>query len=108
MSAARRQPVPPPDMSGLSGANPLLSRFGADVPGPAPAARAVPPARRADAPPTMDRRSWYMSKAVADALAEEVDELHYATRRPKHEVLAALIAVAMEHRDEVRARLTEK
>lgn len=108
-----RNPTPPPDMSSLTGGpNALLGRFGnrGGAPDPAPAPPPAPkvPARRKPSDDTMDRRSWYMSKAVADALAEEVDELHFATRRPKHEVLAALIAVAMEHGDEVRSRLADQ
>lgn len=54
----------------------------------------------------MDRRSWYMPKASADALADAVEDLHYATRRPKHEVLAALIDAALASRGDVQARLT--
>lgn len=111
-----RNPTPPPDMSSLTGGpNALLGRFGnrggsPAAPDPAPAPPPAPkvPARRKPSDDTMDRRSWYMSKAVAGALAEEVEELHFTTRRPKHEVLAALITVAMEHRDEVRARLTDR
>jgi hypothetical protein len=53
----------------------------------------------------MDRRSWYMPKATADQLAAAVDELHYSTRQPKHVVLAALVAAAVAHQDEARARL---
>ena len=53
----------------------------------------------------MDRRSWYMPRESADALAQLVDDLHYATRRPKHEVLAAVIAVALAHRSEIENRL---
>ena len=56
----------------------------------------------------MDRRSWYMPKAVADALAKAVEDLHYDTRRPKHEVLRALVEVALEHRGEAQQRLTGK
>lgn len=56
----------------------------------------------------MDRRSWYMPKSVADALAEVVEDLHYDTRQPKHEVLRALVEVALEHRGEARARLKGK
>lgn len=55
----------------------------------------------------MDRRSWYMPRAAADALGEAVTELHYRTRRPKFEVLAALIAVALDHQDEAAARLRQ-
>ena len=46
-----------------------------------------------------------MPAATADALAAAVDDLHYETRRPKHEVLAALVAVALEHLDQARNRL---
>lgn len=56
----------------------------------------------------MDRRSWYMPRATADALAEVVEDLHFGTRRPKHEVLRALVEVALEHQDEARARLEGK
>ncbi|TLP66533.1 hypothetical protein [Microbispora triticiradicis] len=52
------------------------------------------------------RRSWYMSAATADALATAVDDLHFTTRRPKHEVLAALIDAALASRDQVADRLT--
>jgi len=56
----------------------------------------------------MDRRSWYMPKDSADALAAAVEELHYATRRPKHVVMAALVAVALEHLGEVEQRAAEQ
>ncbi|MEV7808962.1 hypothetical protein AB0O28_39025 [Microbispora sp. NPDC088329] len=51
------------------------------------------------------RRSWYMPAATAHALAAAVDDLHFATRRPKHEVLAALIDAALASRDQVADRL---
>ncbi len=102
MSAARK-PVSPPDMSGLVPGNPLLSRFGNDVPGPA--APAVPAPRKKAAGPEMDRRSWYMPRSIADALTEEIDELHFSTRKPKWRILSAIVVVAMRHQDEVRAHL---
>lgn len=55
----------------------------------------------------MDRRSWYMPRETADALAAAVEDLHYATRQPKHAILAALVAAALEHTNEVRKRLSE-
>jgi hypothetical protein len=58
------------------------------------------------APAPMARRSWYLSKAVADRLAEAVDDIYFTTRRPKHEVLAEILAEGLEHRDAVEARLT--
>jgi hypothetical protein len=54
----------------------------------------------------MDRRSWYMPRESADALAAAVEEMHFTTRRPKHVIVAALVAVALNHLDEVQ-RLTE-
>jgi hypothetical protein len=76
--------------------------------------RHEPPAtpRPAAAPPApakpklkMDRRSWYMPKASADQLANAVEELHFTTRQPKHVVLAALVATAVEHLEAARTRL---
>lgn len=53
----------------------------------------------------MRRRSVYLAAEVADRLDKAVADMHFATRRPKHEVLAAAVAVALEHRDEIEARL---
>jgi hypothetical protein len=50
-------------------------------------------------------RSWYMTPASADALAQAVDDLHYATRAPKYEVLAAIIRVALADLGPVEAEL---
>jgi hypothetical protein len=56
----------------------------------------------------MDRRSWYMPEASAEALADAVQDLYWSTHRPKHQVLAALVETALAHQDEVRARLTDE
>jgi hypothetical protein len=56
--------------------------------------------------PAKSHRSWYLDTAVADRLAAVVDDLHYRTRRPKHEVLAAAVTIALEHQDAIEARLT--
>ena len=53
----------------------------------------------------MRHRSFYMRRDVADRLAAVVDDLHFATRRPRHEVLAALVDVTLGHRAEIEARL---
>jgi hypothetical protein len=58
------------------------------------------------APPQMRHRSWYLAADVAERLAAAVDDIHFRTRRPKHEVLGAALAVALEHQDEIMARLT--
>jgi hypothetical protein len=60
---------------------------------------ATPPA------PRMRHRSYYLAADVADQLAEAVDDLHFATRAPKHVVLSAVVAVALAHRAEVVAAL---
>jgi hypothetical protein len=59
-----------------------------------------------DTPPPMAHRSWYLRADVADSLADVVTDLHFTTRRPRHEVLAAVIEVAVDHRAEIEARLT--
>jgi hypothetical protein len=56
----------------------------------------------------MVRRSWYLPRSTADALMTAVDDLHHETRRPKHEVLAVLLGLAIEELDQARNRLTDK
>lgn len=63
--------------------------------------------KKAPARPVMDRRSWYMPRETADAVAALVDDLHYSMRLPKHAVLDALAKTALAHRDEVEARLRD-
>ncbi|MGW1917727.1 hypothetical protein ACWCQS_45560 [Streptomyces sp. NPDC002076] len=55
----------------------------------------------------MDRRSWYMPKESADALAAALEDLHWSTRQPKHVIMAALVSVALGHLDEVRRQVSE-
>lgn len=55
--------------------------------------------------PRMDRRSWYMPRKSAQALADAVDDLHHDVRCAKHLVLAELVTVALEHLPEVAVRL---
>jgi len=56
----------------------------------------------------MDRRSWYMPKVSADALGDAVEELHYATRQPKHVVMAAMVRVLLRHLDEAQELIEGK
>jgi hypothetical protein len=55
----------------------------------------------------MRHRSWYLPVAVADRLSAVIDELHFTTRRPKHEILSAAVDVALEHQADIKARLTK-
>src|SRR2546430_2498497 len=74
-----------------------------------PAAPADPPEipSRVPAQPAaagdMTMRSWYMPKASADRLAALVDDVHFATRLPKHLIMGALVNVVDRHRAEVEA-----
>jgi hypothetical protein len=69
---------------------------------PAPASPAAAPAKAAAAG-DMTMRSWYMPKASAERLAALVDDVHFATRLPKHLIMGALVNVIDRHRDEVEA-----
>jgi hypothetical protein len=66
---------------------------------PAEEAPVVRPSSASD----MTMRSWYMPKASADRLAALVDDVHFATRLPKHLVMAAVVNVLDRHRAEVEA-----
>lgn len=54
----------------------------------------------------MRRRSLYLSADVAERLDAVIADLHFTTRRPRHEVLAAVLGVAADHPDEILARLS--
>lgn len=71
-------------------------------------ARPAEPARPAPVPQQapaadMTMRSWYMPKASAERLAALVDDVHFATRLPKHLIMGALVNVVDRHRAEVEA-----
>jgi hypothetical protein len=56
----------------------------------------------------MRRRSWYLPAAVSDRFAEIIDDLHFRTRRPKHEVLEVAVSIAIEHEAEILDRLNAR
>lgn len=75
---------------------------------PRAAACKAPATRQAAASPQapagdMTTRSWYMPKASARQLAALVDDVHFATRLPKHLLMGALVNVINRHRAEVKA-----
>ena len=53
----------------------------------------------------MTMRSWYIPKASADRLAGLVDDVHFATRLPKHLVMGAVVNVLDRHRAEVEGEV---
>jgi hypothetical protein len=61
--------------------------------------------KRARPGKTARLRSWYMTPASADALAQAIDDLHYATRAPKYEVLAAIIRAGLADLGPIEAEL---
>ncbi|MGH3501826.1 MAG: hypothetical protein ACRDQA_13220 [Nocardioidaceae bacterium] len=54
------------------------------------------------------RRSWYMPADAAADLAAAVEEEHFASRRPKAEILAGLIRTALAHPSEWRSNHQEE
>lgn len=93
----------------------------ADSAPPVPAARADRPARpdraakdaepaapeKAAAAADMTMRSWYMPRASAGQIAAFVDDVHFATRLPKHVIMVALANVIVRYRAEVEAEAWE-
>ncbi len=76
------------------------------VPPPSRSDRPARPAKDAEQAPAasdMTMRSWYMPKASADRLAALVDDVHFATRLPKHLIMGALVNVIDRHRAELEA-----
>jgi len=93
-------PAASPDLTEL-----LRSRHANPPEVPAPAPAPEPPAASRPKAGAMDRRSWYMPRESADALAAAVEELHFTTRQPKHAVLAALVAVALDNLEDAQRRI---
>lgn len=56
----------------------------------------------------MTRRSWYTTTTAADAFTTAVDDIHFATRIPKHQVVAALMEAAAAQAPRVQARLAKQ
>lgn len=105
MSAAKKRAPAAPDMGGLHDDWVKVAKLRQD-------AGATPPDHPAPAPaaaarPTMTRRSWYVEQEAADALAAAVDDVHYATRVPKHIVASALMRAAAAQADQIAADLKQ-
>ncbi|MFD7702159.1 hypothetical protein [Streptomyces caelestis] len=108
---SRGKELPPSSSGGQELTALLRSRHARTGDGdtPAPPAAPAPVQRSARAKgAAMDRWSWYVPKESADALAAALEELHFATRQPKHVVLAALVDVALEHLPAVEQRVSRQ
>jgi hypothetical protein len=96
-SSPARRPPPAPSSRG--------ARASAAAARPAITDSPSRPARDAGPGKAARLRSWYMTPATAGTLAQAVDDLHYATRAPKYEVLAAIIRHALADLGPVEAEL---
>jgi hypothetical protein len=70
--------------------------------------RVVAPAQPTSQEDDMVRPSWYMARETAEKLNGLVTDLHFATRMPKHAVLAEMVEVLAAHVKEVKARLDKQ
>lgn len=115
MSAARKPGQP--DMSGLkddwnrmSGLRRAEQAGEAATPSPPARQKTQQPRTPAAKPaetPTMSRRSWYAEQDAVEALAAAVDEVHFATRVPKHTIVSELFRVAAAAAPKVEKKLTK-
>ena len=123
---AKRKAAAAPDMGGLTDdwgrlAAIRQSEHGQEetqAPAPAPEPpKAAAPARAAKPEPepetaaaastAMTRRSWYASADAAEELARVVDDIHHATRVPKHEVVSELFRAAVAAAPRVQKKLSK-
>jgi len=58
-------------------------------------------------PPHMLHRSFYLRSDVAARLTALIEDLHFGTRRPRHEILAAVVDVTEQHRSEIELSLRQ-
>lgn len=113
MSAARRRAAPDPDMGGLTDDWGKLAAIrkgehGQEEKQTPPAPAGPSSQRETDSGLEMTRRSWYANAAVVEELARVVDDIHHATRAPKHEVVSELFRAAVAAAPHVEKKLTPK
>lgn len=58
-------------------------------------------------PLRMLHRSFYMRADDEALLTSLIEDLHHGTRRPRHEVLAAVIHTTQQHRAEIETSLRQ-
>lgn len=121
---AKRKAAAAPDMGGLTddwgklAAIRKSAHSQEETQAPPPTPKATQPAKAAAAPAraakpepaasgtSMTRRSWYASADAADELARVVDDIHHATRAPKHEVVSELFRAAVAAAPRVQKKLS--
>lgn len=117
MSAARRRAASTPDMGGLTDDWGKLAAIRKGEHGqeetkePKKSPRTAEPESAVTAGTSMSRRSrrsWYADAQAAEELARVVDDIHHATRVPKHEVVSELFRAAVAAAPRVQKKLTPK
>lgn len=111
MNAARKKTTQP-DLGGLKDDwNRVAQLRQEEHTPPAPAAEPPPkpaaPAKAGQEAPKMSRRSWYAEREAVDALAAVVDDIHFATRAPKHEIVSELFRAAAAAAPKVQKKLSK-
>lgn len=112
MNAARKKTTGP-DMGGLKDDWNRVAQLRQEehtppAPEAAPAPKPVAPTKAGQEAPEMSRRSWYAEKEAVDALAAAVDDIHFATRAPKHEIVSALFHAAAAAAPKVRKKFSHE
>lgn len=57
--------------------------------------------------PVMSRRSWYAEQDAVESLAAVVDDIHFATRAPKHQIVSELFRAAAAAAPKVEKKLSK-
>ena len=114
MSAAKRKASATPDMGGLTDDWGRLAAIRQseheqeETQAPAVSKATKPEPEAAPPSPEMTRRSWYANAAAVEELARVVDDIHHATRVPKHEVVSELFRAAVAAGPRVEKKLAKK
>lgn len=122
MSAAKKKASSTPDMGGLADDWGKMTAMRQSEhaqeqteEAPEPARKTAPPARpgpktepKATTGTAMTRRSWYASADAAEELARVVDDIHHATRAPKHQVVTELFLAAVAAAPRVEEKLSKR
>lgn len=103
-----------PDMGGLKDDWTRVTKLRQEEQGPPPpepTSAAPAPTRprpgKAESAPVMSRRSWYAEQDAVESLATVVDDIHFATRAPKHQIVSELFRAAVAAAPKVEKKLSK-
>lgn len=107
MSAARKKPTSP-DLGGLKDDWQRLAALRQQEQQTTQPSASSPPPPPTSPKPEMTRRSWYVERGAAEAFQRAVDDIHYATRVPKHIVAGRLFRLAAAQADRITEELSHE